>query len=280
MKNPKFIVVKGVEIAYFEKNPDMGNTIFFIHGNSLSSSVWSGQFEADCLSDFRLISFDLPAHGKSGSFSGTALDYDIISVASIMAEAIVQLADTGKFMIIGLSLGTNIIAEMLAHGIFPAGICLIGSCLLGGNYSMEKVFQPDAYMRPAFTVKATEQELLRYWNNVVNTSSDFSVYQTFAQDYYAVKDDFRSRMFATVAEGKLNDQINLLEESGIPAMVIFGSEELVCNKNYLDSSSIKLWNNYVIKVSGAGHFVPFDKPEELSILIKDFANDQFRQFQV
>ena len=137
----KFILIDGISIAYFEKNCEKENSIFFIHGNSSSSAIWLKQFESELLSGYRLIAFDLPAHGASGALNGSGIEYGLPVLGKIMAAAVKESAGDGAYIIAGLSLGTNIVAEMLAHTIAPAGVIVIGSCMIGGEYTMERVFK-------------------------------------------------------------------------------------------------------------------------------------------
>lgn len=58
--NKKYTTAKGIRIAYLEKNPEAKNTIFFIHGNSLSANYWTKQFQSELLVSYRLVAFDLP----------------------------------------------------------------------------------------------------------------------------------------------------------------------------------------------------------------------------
>ncbi|MBS1607427.1 MAG: alpha/beta hydrolase [Bacteroidetes bacterium] len=269
---PKYVTVKDVSLAYIEKNPEAKDTIFFIHGNSSSAKIWAEQFISPQLSRYRLIAVDLPAHGNSSKGN----DYSLPGIGRILSLALVSLIAAGDYIIAGLSLGTNILAEMLAYDIEPAGLIVMGSCMLGTGYGMEKVFKPGIDMHAAFTDTVSEEELKQYWRLAGVSAADRSKYKNFTEDYTAVKDSFRSKMFATVGEGKLSDQIGLLEKSGIPSLVIFGEEELVCDKDYLDNSAINLWNNKVYKLPQAGHLVPLDKQEELNLLIRDFARDIFK----
>ena len=158
----KFILIDGISIAYFEKNCEKENSILFIHGNSSSSGVWLKQFESELLSGYRLVAFDLPAHGGSGSLNGSGLVYSLPVLGKIMAGAVKEIAGDDQYIITGLSLGTNIVAEMLAFAIAPAGIIVIGSCMIGGEYTMERVFKPGIDIHAAFADEVSYDELRQY----------------------------------------------------------------------------------------------------------------------
>src|SRR5579863_2300090 len=111
----KFISIEGIRIAYLEQNSRPENkTIFFIHGNSVSSRTWRKQLVDPLFSDHRLIAIDLPAHGDSGTAADPAHTYSLPMLANLMAKAVRLLANNQPFILAGVSLSTNIVAEMLA----------------------------------------------------------------------------------------------------------------------------------------------------------------------
>lgn len=268
---PKFITVEGISLAYFEKNQDAEDIIFFIHGNSSSSQIWSQQWESVLLSPYRLIALDMPAHGQSSC----SPDYSLPTLGRIVAAGIDQLVGERNYIIAGLSLGTNVLAESLAYSLRPQGIILIGSCVLGGACTMESMLQPGVDMHAAFTDEVSEEELLQYWA-LTGRSPEDENYLLFSKDYYATQDNFRSKMFATVMAGNISDEAGLLQQSGLPVLVIFGKEEKVCNIDYLDNAGIRLWQDTVFKIPGAGHFANIDQPEKLDGLIAEYAKELFK----
>ena len=82
-------MVKNQSISFIEKNATKPKTIFFLHGNSGSALSWSKQLNDPQLSDYRMVAFDLPAHGNSDPFKNED-KYNLLSIAELMAEAIDQ----------------------------------------------------------------------------------------------------------------------------------------------------------------------------------------------
>ncbi|HTM94162.1 MAG TPA: alpha/beta hydrolase, partial [Flavisolibacter sp.] len=60
-----YIDVEGIKFFYLEKNEEAKSTIFFFHGNSCSSNAWRKQWNDALFTNYRMIAFDLPSHGKS-----------------------------------------------------------------------------------------------------------------------------------------------------------------------------------------------------------------------
>lgn len=269
-----FITVEDTRLAYLESNPNGETTIFFIHGNSSSSAIWQPQFESKLFSGYRLIAFDLPANGRSA----TIAEYSLPAMARVLSMAVDQLASGQQYIIAGLSLGVNIVAEMVGQGITPAGIAAVTSCAIGKEYPMDIVFQPGIDMSVSVTDDVPADALEQYWTaaGLCVHDEDGAKFHAFAKDYYAVRDNFRSKTFTTIMAGQIGDEVTLFRQSRIPILVIFGEEEKICNIHYLDNAGLHLWQDQVFKISGAGHFVNIDLPEKTNRLLADFAGEIFR----
>jgi hypothetical protein len=67
----KAIVASGIMISHLIENEQASKTIFFIHGNSISSRSWTKQLKTPLLKDFRI----------------PEKDYSLPGLARIMANA-------------------------------------------------------------------------------------------------------------------------------------------------------------------------------------------------
>lgn len=266
----QYITIEGVKLAYQESTSDSDKIIFLIHGNSTSSKVFEKHINSHQLSTYHLIAIDLPAHGESDSLSGSRFTYSLPQLGEILSLAVKQLAQEKKYLLAGVSLGTNIIAEMLNYNIRPAGIALIGSSIIGREFTMEKVFKKDIDLHAGFVDAVPENDLKDY-SELVFSSKKEKDRLDFANDYNRVKDNFRSNMFGTVVAGNLSDELSLLTEQSAPILAVFGEEEKVCETNYLDNAGLNLWKGRSFKIKNAGHFVNIDQPDKLSELLADYA---------
>lgn len=270
----KFIRVANCRLAYLEKNSTAQNTIFFIHGNSVSSRSWKAQLNGEGLQDYRLIAIDLPAHGDSEVSADPDADYSIPGLGAIMAAAIKALTTGAPYILAALSLGTNILAESLAFDLQPAGLVLAGSCLVGKKHTLDKFVYPDTNVAVVFTEQAPQNEVRLYASQVM-INNDESLLDDFVADYYQVKLPFRSLLSSSIQEQKYNDQIALVHSADKPVLVVFGKEEQVINPDYLDDAPFPLWQNTIFKIPGASHLVQADQPEEFNKLLAEYAADAF-----
>ena len=95
------------------------------------------------------------------------------------------------------------------------------------------------------------------------------------QDFISVKTPFRSTILQNTINGKVSDEISLLESADIPLLIVFGEDEMLINHNYLDNAHLELWNSRVHKITEAGHMANLDKPEVFNQLLKSYCTKMF-----
>lgn len=273
---PNFITTDGLTIAYFEKNPAADKIIFFIHGNSGSSRMWERQLNTDLFKDYRLIAFDLPGHGKSFASKNPDDDYSPVGTAKILSQAVKILAGADPFILTGFSYGSNLVTEILQYDVFPSGMVLVGSCVIGINHSLEKVFVPT--IEPSiFFYNETDKKIVAKFLNQAIRSVDIEHVGNLIEDYLNVSAEFKSALFKTAAQGKITDEILALQKLNIPVCLIFGIEDNLVNIDYLDDKPFPLWRNQIYKLTEAGHWVNIDNPVVVNQLIYDYATEMFKE---
>lgn len=87
------------------KNND--ETIIFIHGEGTAGWIWDKQVEA--FKDYHCIVPDLPGHGKSAGVK----PFTIPSAADMIIDIIKNKAKNGKAHFVGISLGAQIVVQIL-----------------------------------------------------------------------------------------------------------------------------------------------------------------------
>ena len=275
----KFISVMGIKLLYLEKNPTIKRTIFFIHGNSGSSLTWSKQFDSSILSEFRLIAFDLPAHGSSDPSADPDIDYSPIGLGKIMAAAVNSLAGDHSYILAGFSFGTNVIGEMLFNELNPGGVVLISSCVISSVSDLQKVFLPNPNATHFFndSIPVEELETLALDCFYLRNMPDL---EKFRSDFENTKTPFRSTLMKKAGEGVVRDEIDRLKKTNLPVLIIFGKQDKVVNTGYLDTIPFATWQNTIYKLEGAGHFVHIDQAEMCNQLISDYATEVFTSTHV
>ncbi|KXK27661.1 MAG: alpha/beta hydrolase fold protein [Bacteroidetes bacterium OLB12] len=271
----KFIELDGGRLSYLDNEVVSSYILFFIHGNSGSSRNWYKQYQDDLFAGYRLIVFDLPAHGESDAWPNPQDDYSLIALGQTMANAVLAIAPTaGSYLLVGLSLGTNVVAEMLANKkILPKGVVLVSSCVVGGVYTIDKIFKTDIDMSIFFTDKPDRNLVDSIFKRIVTNRTDV---QNSIADFYKTNEVFRSELAKSIAQDKLSDEMALISTYTGSMLIVFGKDESAVNPDYLDGAAIPLWRSQIYKLEG-NHIVNIDSSEEFNKLLIDYCKDMFLQ---
>ena len=265
----KFVEIGGLTIAYQEKNSSSSRTIFFIHGNSGSSLTWSKQLESSLFSDFRLIAFDMPAHGMSNASSDPGKDYSPVMLGKIMAEAVNNLAADHPYILIGFSFGTNIIGEMLCHNLKPAGIILAGSCVIRSVSDLQTVFLPNPNGNSFFNDPIIPEALEKLALDCFYLQDSIEL-EKFKNDFENTKRPFRSKLMEKASAGEVSDEIGYLKGMNFYTLIVFGKEDKLVNVDYLDGIPDSTWKKKIHKLQRAGHFVHVDQSDVFNQLVSNY----------
>ncbi len=270
----KFIESMGIQLAYVEQNPFAKESIIFIHGNSGSSWLWEKQFNDSLFSEYRLIAFDLPAHGQSSASNDPEMDYSVTGLSKIMAGAVRKLVPNSPFILVGFSLGTNIVVEMLDFSITPLGMVLSGPDLIGGKYALQDAIIPDVDTTLLFKDNTPVETVKRY-TGLATSSKDQSDTDLIIADYNSVKTPFRSTLLKTAIAGTYGDEISILNKSTISTLFVYGEDEKLLNTDYLKGADLPIWGNNIFKIPDAGHFVNMDQPRAFNDLLFKYSDQIF-----
>ncbi len=266
-----FINFPGCRISYLEKNPAGNNTIFFIHGNSGSARTWNQQFIVGEFENYRLIAFDIPGTGHSEITDPVTWDYSPIQTGKMLADCVKTLSKGLPFILTGFSYGTNVIGEMLQHDLKPAGVALVGACVIGEGYTLDKVFAAGDFV---FFHDAPEQKVVHdfFFNSLKNNTKELVDQHT--EDFYRAKPPFRTALIQSVVQGKYTDEVESLKKLGIPLFIIFGEDDNLLQIDYLDHAPLPVWNNTIYKLPGAKHYVQSDQPARFNLLLAEYVKER------
>ena len=271
-----YLNIRGIPLACREKNRGRENAIVFIHGNSGSSCAWNKQMNSALQDHYRLIAFDLPAHGQSSVSPDPADDYNLKGLGRIMAKAVQTLLPEGNYILAGVSVGTNIIAEMLLHGVKPRGLVLAGACIAGGDYTLDKIFLPGTDTAFLFQDHLPAEVVEKGYKAAIPTTGPADLQQVI-KDYFTVRSPFRSTLLQSIAGGIYGNEPEMVQQSGEPVLLVFGKDEKAVNPDYLDDAPFLLWKNKIIKLPG-GHFIQLDQPDTFNDYLLAYARDAFSGF--
>jgi pimeloyl-ACP methyl ester carboxylesterase len=228
-------------------------TIVFVHGWTCDESSWQNQvpvFEKN----YRVITLDLPGHGKSGAPANGSLTMELFAKA---IEAVRVEAKAGKIVLVGHSMGTPVIREYAR--LYPANVAGLvpvdGVLHLSGSANApnpERMKGPDglkareAMIRGMFGKSATpaiQDHILK----MMLAAPETTAYQAMA---------------ATFAAPNWKD-----ESFPEPALGIYADHSGADDPAYFKKT---FPNGSAVEVPGTGHFVMLEKPEEFNQLLAAF----------
>lgn len=268
-----FIEAGQIRIAYKELNSEAGQTVFFIHGNSGSHRTWNKQLNSELFNNYHLVAFDLPGCGESLIPKDIEWDYSLLSSGKVIAEAIKQLAGSKPYCLVGFSYGSNVLSETLNYSVTPAGISLLGSCVIGEEIGMDKLLVPGENI--SFHDNISEEKVRQSLTEILKSGNEEDI-NLHTEDFFLAKSPFRSALIQSVIQGKLSDEIALLKNRAIPVLLIFGKEDNLIQMNYLDQMPFAIWKNEIYKLPGAGHYLHNDQPEFFNQLLAEYLEERFK----
>ena len=247
--------------------------IIFVHGNSQSSKVWAKVFNIDHLKSYKLIALDLPGHGKSLRSSKSEEDYSLHGMGNHVLNVLKEF-EKQPYLLVGNSLGSNIIGEIALRLKNCKGVLFTGSCAIGKGLGLEDIFLPNPDASFGFMEHLSEEQL----NAMIDaTGNNFGL-----DDRNLIKQEFRNtdgkmrlELAQAISGAKYSDELQNLEDSKIPLAIVFGEDEKLCNISYFNNINLPKWKNEIKLIKNSGHFPHLDQPEALSNIINEFATHCF-----
>ncbi len=227
--------------------------IVFVHGWTCDESSWQNQVPF-FKKKYRVITLDLPGHGKSGSPTSGPLTMELFARS---IEAVRVEAKARKIVLVGHSMGTPVIREYAR--LYPANVAALvsvdGVLHLSGSPNApnpdrmkgpEGLQNREAMIRGMFGKSATpaiQDHILK----MMLAAPETTAYQA---------------MVATF------DASNWTEDRfTVPALGIYADHSASDDPQYFK----KIFpNGSTVEVPGTGHFVMLEKPEEFNKILAAF----------
>lgn len=244
-----------------------GIPVIFIHGYLETSAVWNG-FAEELAGKFRIITVDLPGHGRSDIF-GVIHSMDLM--ADVLYELIVSL-HTGPVFMVGHSMGGYVTIAFVEK--FPE--MLAGYCLFHSH--------PFADSPEAIAKREMEIKLVRAGNK--DKMFPESISRLFARDNLErfadavarsekIAADIPDDGIIAVLKGMMErpSRVKVMEEGKVPCLWILGAYDNHINCEKIQER-VKLPSNArveILKSSGHMGFIE-EKDTSLSLLAEFIRN--------
>ncbi|MCC8359828.1 alpha/beta fold hydrolase [Salinimicrobium sediminilitoris] len=273
----KSINLNSETIAYAEEGSGE-KTLLFIHGLSSTLDAWKKNING-LKDEYRCIAVDLPGYGKS---SRNSTNYSLNDYGGMLQEFI-KKKDLKKVILVGHSMGGQIAMHTVLNYpedfkklvlIAPAGI---------ETFTEQEATLMKASYTPVMVVNTTNEQILaNYKLNFFEFPEDA---QQMVDDRIRIKSAQDFPAYAEVVVNNIHAMldepvIDRIKEINIPVLMIWGANDMLIPNKYLHPSEsienlIKLseekFSDLEVEViDKAGHFVNFEKAEEVNSEIREF----------
>jgi pimeloyl-ACP methyl ester carboxylesterase len=248
--------VDGIEIH--STAAGTGPTIVFVHGWTCDSSSWDAQVPAFA-GDYRVITLDLPGHGRSGSPAGGKLSMDLFARA---VDAVRAEAGAERIVLVGHSMGAPVIRQY-AH-LYPDRVA--GLVAVDGPLDM-RAFND---LPPNFPPPLTGPEGLEAREGMIRS-------MFIAETPAALQDKILKMMLGApeaTAVGAMSAMfdpaVRWTDVTRSPALSVYAG-----TANVPDAATTKqLWPNHeATQLAGTGHFLMMEKPAEFNRELRAFLDE-------
>jgi pimeloyl-ACP methyl ester carboxylesterase len=244
-------------MAIHSSSVGAGPTIVFVHGWTCDSSSWTGQVPAFA-KDHRVITIDLPGHGRSASPRDGKLSMDLFAraVEAVRAEA---GAGAERIVLVGHSMGAPVIRQY-AH-LYPQHVA--GLDAVDGPLDLRAFAERPPGFPPPLTGpegRAAREGMIR------------SMF--IAETPAALQEKILTMMLAApeaTAVGAMNAMfdpaVQWTDVVSAPALSVYAG-----TANVPDAAATKeLYPNHdATQVPGTGHFLMMEKPDEFNRVLAGF----------
>jgi pimeloyl-ACP methyl ester carboxylesterase len=233
-----------------------GPTLVFVHGWTCDSSSWAAQVPAFD-KKYRVITLDLPGHGKSGAPKDGKLSMDLFARA---VEAVRVEANAQRVVLIGHSMGAPVIRQY-AH-LYPDRVA--GLVAVDGPLDVRAFAAPAAGQGPP---PVTGPDGLKNRETMIRSMFTPNTPAAVQQQVLSMMLAPPEAMAAAAMATMFDSSIRWTDAIHAPAFAIYaGTSRLP------DLAKVRevLPDFSATQIAGTGHFVMMEKPDEFDRALTGF----------
>lgn len=243
-----------------------GKVIVLLHGYLETMEIW-GDFAQKLAKNFRVITIDIPGHGKSGKVKEVH-DFDTMAEA---VNTVLTFLRIDKCFIVGHSMGGYAALAFMAKYKFKlSGLCLFHSTPLADTE--EKRANRD---REITLIKEGKREIL-FNTNIPKSFANDNLKRMDAEISRAKEIAAKNENDGVIAllEGMKSrpDRQELLKETGLPILFILGKKDNYIPYDLLSSIAKRTATGEILTLENSGHMGFLEEPEICLKTLTSFVN--------
>ncbi|CAJ35310.1 alpha/beta fold hydrolase [Methanocella arvoryzae] len=240
-------------------------SIVFLHGGGMSGWMWDKILRL--MQDYHCIVPDLPDHGRSRSEGPFYHE----RAAALISEVIKARAHGGKAHVVGISLGAQVLLELLARSPEVVDHAVVNSPELrpvpgSGLMLHPLLFDP--------TIKLTVP-LARNRSFARAQAKSYHLPEDMFETYFEDTRQTRGEVLARILRANMTYKLPAaLKDIHVPVLALAGEKEYGMMKASARdiAATMPIATAYVVK--GVGHTFSFEKPELYADLVRNWINDR------
>jgi pimeloyl-ACP methyl ester carboxylesterase len=262
----------GVRLHAEVHGPTRGPTIVLTHGWLCSGGIWRAQV-AGLAGEHRVVTWDLPGHGRSGPPASGVYDLDLLGDA---LWALVEAVADGQVVLAGHSLGGMTVLNALARHVAlrerTVGVVLASTTsharvtrrlpgpdigtLARAERSVQRVSEPLRRLDVDLAVPRALTRALVRWAGV-GPGADPAIVEIAVAEVLASDPDVLLGLAPAIARVDEDAGLDALGPDGIPALVLVGTHDRLTpwalSRRMARRSGARL-----VEIPGVGHFTPLE----------------------
>lgn len=209
-------------VSFFDNEKTKSNkSIVFLHGNSLSKSIFMPVIHKMDSLDVRIVALDFPGHGESEFLS----DYSIKRLSEVVSELSILL-DLEKPYIVGHSLGGHV-AIHVVHRIAASGVLLYSTPLIDKIDDFGVAYKNPRALELFGKSKLTEDEAKELCL-LVGTPEGW-------KDLLKVDENFRTSLVESIVNEGDPQEAKKWHAIQVPKKIFVGIDDSLVNVDFVQS---------------------------------------------
>ncbi len=193
-------------------------TVVFLHGGGGAGWMWQPQLDA-LSNEFHCLVPDLPGHGRSTTKSAFTIQEAAVQVAALIQ----QQAHGGKAVVVGLSLGAQVVVQLLATAPTCVESAIISSALL--HSVGPKWLYSLSMLRWTYWLGVTPFKNMA-WYTRLNMRSAAGIPDAYFAQFNADYQNMTADIFAHITHENMHFRLPTgLDNATMPVLVVVGKRE-------------------------------------------------------
>lgn len=246
-----------------ESGQENKETLIFIHGGGMAGWMWREQVED--FKDYHLLIPDLPEHGRNIEVR----PFTIEGAAGMIVNLIKTRAKDGKAHLVGISLGAQIILQILSKAPEVVDHVMISGTLVHSLPHTETYLKLLNYLIKVYKpVKDTDFFIKA---NMRTYNMPKTLFNEFKESTYLIKPESLDRI---LHENLLFQMPNGLNHADVPVLVMAGEKEYKIIKESVRDLMEGLPNATGITAPKLGHMWNIENPDLFNRVLRSWIVDE------